>query len=54
MTLANLCVQVWTAGQVIGLIHDIPTCDVLVKRIEKEAQEAFAERQALYVPDSKL
>src|SRR5882757_1764328 len=28
---------VWTAGQVIGLIHDIPTCEVLVSRIEKEA-----------------
>ena len=46
--------QVWTAGQVMGLIHDIPTCDVLVKRIEKEAVEAMREKQALYVPDSKL
>lgn len=30
-------IQVWTAGQVIGLIHDIPTCEELVGRIEKEA-----------------
>ena len=28
---------VWTAGQVIGLIHDIPTCAELVARIEKDA-----------------
>jgi len=26
-----------TAGQVIGLIHDIPTCAELVARIEKDA-----------------
>lgn len=45
---------VWTAGQVIGLIHDIPTCEVLVKRIEKEAEETLKERLALLVPESKL
>merc|ERR1712054_128219 len=31
-------------GQVIGLIHDIPTCNDLVKRIEKEAEAALQER----------
>ncbi|PMB67312.1 Nitronate monooxygenase [Beauveria bassiana] len=45
---------VWTTGQVMGLIHDIPTCDVLVKRIEKEAETALTERVALIVPESKL
>ena len=45
---------VWTAGQVIGLIHDIPTCDVLVKRIEKEAEESLRSKLALLVPESKL
>jgi len=45
---------VWTAGQVIGLIHDIPTCDALLKRIEKEAAETLQAKQALYVPESKL
>jgi NAD(P)H-dependent flavin oxidoreductase YrpB (nitropropane dioxygenase family) len=45
---------VWTAGQVIGLIHDVPTCEVLVKRIEKEAETALKERLALFTPDSKL
>jgi NAD(P)H-dependent flavin oxidoreductase YrpB (nitropropane dioxygenase family) len=45
---------VWTTGQVIGLINDIPTCDDLLKRIEKEAHAALQERQALWVPESKL
>jgi hypothetical protein len=38
----------------MGLIHDIPTCDVLVKRIEKETEQAFKETSALIVPESKL
>ncbi|KAH6894254.1 hypothetical protein B0T10DRAFT_479947 [Thelonectria olida] len=45
---------VWTTGQVIGLIHDIPTCDVLVKRIEKEAEETLKDRLAFFVPEAKL
>ncbi|KAM5346683.1 hypothetical protein ACJ41O_009688 [Fusarium nematophilum] len=45
---------VWTTGQVIGLIHDIPTCDELVKRIEKEAETTLKERLSLLVPESKL
>ncbi|KAL9613043.1 MAG: hypothetical protein Q9167_002389 [Letrouitia subvulpina] len=38
---------VWTAGQVIGLIHDIPTCAELVARIEKEAEETLAKTTSL-------
>ncbi|KAJ5702574.1 hypothetical protein N7488_010122 [Penicillium malachiteum] len=47
---------VWTAGQVIGLIHDIPTCAVLLERIEKEALEAVSRTRSLYndAPVSKL
>jgi len=45
---------VWTAGQVIGLIHDIPTCEVLVKRIEKEAEETLTKASSLIIPESKL
>ncbi|KAM0460924.1 hypothetical protein ACHAPV_001043 [Trichoderma viride] len=45
---------VWTTGQVIGLIHDVPTCDALVARIEKEAESSLREKLALIVPDSKL
>ncbi|KAI9374477.1 hypothetical protein BJX61DRAFT_540725 [Aspergillus egyptiacus] len=47
---------VWTAGQVIGLIHDIPTCAELLSRIEKEAVQAMSRSQSLYTatPQSKL
>ena len=30
----------WTAGMVMGLIYDIPTCEVLLQRIIAEAREA--------------
>ncbi|KAI9829662.1 MAG: hypothetical protein M1819_006033 [Sarea resinae] len=39
---------VWTAGQVIGLIHDIPSCDELLKRIEREAIETMNQTRALF------
>jgi NAD(P)H-dependent flavin oxidoreductase YrpB (nitropropane dioxygenase family) len=39
---------VWTAGQVIGLIHDIPTCTDLLQRIEREAVEAIDRSKSLY------
>ncbi|KAL4817797.1 hypothetical protein BDW67DRAFT_159160 [Aspergillus spinulosporus] len=47
---------VWTAGQVIGLIHDIPTCAELLTRIEKEAEAALNRSKSLYTatPQSKL
>ncbi|KAJ5637166.1 hypothetical protein N7490_007045 [Penicillium lividum] len=47
---------VWTAGQVIGLIHDIPTCKVLLERMEKEALEAMNRTRSLFndAPASKL
>ncbi|KAF2673907.1 inosine monophosphate dehydrogenase [Microthyrium microscopicum] len=44
---------VWTAGQVIGLIHDVPTCDVLIKRIEKEAIETLQKNQSLWSADGQ-
>ncbi|MGC5626760.1 NAD(P)H-dependent flavin oxidoreductase [Georgenia sp. Z1344] len=33
---------VWTAGQSMGLIHDVPTCGELVPRIVAEAEEILA------------
>lgn len=45
---------VWTAGQVIGLIHDIPTCKELISRIEREAEETLRNRLALFSPSPKL
>ncbi|KAI8643039.1 2-nitropropane dioxygenase [Parasitella parasitica] len=46
---------VWTAGQVVGIIEDIPTCEVLVSRIVRDAESIVADRLAkMYVPNSKL
>lgn len=45
---------VWTAGQVIGLIHDVPTCQELMTRIEKEAVEAVERTRKVFQPQSKL
>lgn len=42
---------VWTAGQVVGLIHDVPTCQVLVKRVEREAEEALGKIKDLLVDE---
>ncbi len=44
---------VWTAGQVIGLIHDIPTCAELVGRIESEAEETLTKASGLIVGREK-
>ncbi|MBW2237065.1 MAG: nitronate monooxygenase [Deltaproteobacteria bacterium] len=35
---------VWSAGMVTGLIHDIPSCDELVRRIVSEAGEIIHKR----------
>jgi nitronate monooxygenase len=37
---------VWSAGMVVGLINDIPTCAELVSRIVSEAETIIAERLA--------
>jgi nitronate monooxygenase len=35
---------IWSAGQVQGLIHDIPTCAELVSRIVSEAEAIIQSR----------
>ena len=35
---------IWSAGMAVGLIHDIPTCEDLVSRMEKEAEEMMTLR----------
>ncbi len=35
---------IWTAGQVIGLINDIPTCNELISRMMQEAESLIAKR----------
>ncbi|TXS95236.1 nitronate monooxygenase [Parahaliea maris] len=37
---------IWTAGMVVGLIHDIPSCEELIQRIVAEARESYASRLA--------
>jgi NAD(P)H-dependent flavin oxidoreductase YrpB (nitropropane dioxygenase family) len=37
---------IWSAGQVQGLIHDIPTCAELVSRMVREAEEIISGRLA--------
>ena len=37
-------IGVWSAGQIQGLIHDIPTCAELVSRIVEEAEAIIRER----------
>jgi len=39
---------VWTAGMVIGLIDDVPSCAELVQRIVREARELIATRIARF------
>jgi nitronate monooxygenase len=45
---------VWTAGTVMGLIDDIPTCKELVPRMVREAEEIIKGRLASLVVKSKL
>ena len=37
---------IWSAGQVQGLIHDIPTCAELISRMVREAEEIIQSRLA--------
>lgn len=46
---------IWTAGQVIGLIHEIPTCKDLMEQIIREAEETVAGRlNNMLIPLSRL
>lgn len=45
---------IWSAGIAMGLIHDIPTCDVLVKRMEREAEDIIAGMGRLIRTEAKL
>jgi nitronate monooxygenase len=40
---------IWSAGQTQALIHDIPTCAVLVSRILREAEAIIRERLATMI-----
>ena len=38
---------IWTAGLVVGLIHDIPTCAELINRMVAEAEDLIARAAAM-------
>lgn len=39
---------IWTAGMVIGVINDIPTCEELISRMVSEAKETLQQRLATF------
>jgi len=45
---------IWSAGLCVGLIKDIPTCDDLLKRIEREADEVIDGLSKLKAVKAKL
>ena len=45
---------VWTAGQVVGLIDDIPSCEDLLATMVKEAEEIIGEMASKVTVESKL
>jgi nitronate monooxygenase len=45
---------IWSAGQVQGLIHDIPTCAELIHRIVREAEAIIAARLSGMLATRKL
>ena len=45
---------VWSAGIVMGLIKDIPTCEELLKRIESEAESTIERLNKLRGFKAKL
>jgi NAD(P)H-dependent flavin oxidoreductase YrpB (nitropropane dioxygenase family) len=38
---------IWSAGIAVGLIKDVPTCEELLRRIEREAEEVIDGLAAL-------
>ncbi|KAG1746002.1 uncharacterized protein EDB91DRAFT_1120148 [Suillus paluster] len=45
---------IWTAGISVGLINDIPTCEELLSRIEREAEEIIGGMSKLVKGKAKL
>jgi nitronate monooxygenase len=45
---------IWSAGQVQGLIHDIPTCAELIHRIVREAEDIIHSRLDRMAPGRRM
>ena len=43
---------IWSAGISIGLINDIPTCEELLERIEREAEAVIEDLSKLRRPST--
>ena len=43
--------SIWSAGMVVGLIDDVPTCGELIQRIVEDAERIIAERLAAVTGD---
>ena len=49
MTEGDMQAGAWRCGMVAGLIHDVPTCRVLIDRIMREAEEIVGRRLVGFV-----
>ncbi len=45
---------IWSAGQIQGLIHDIPSCEELIHRMVREAEEIINGRLARFVSSRSM
>ncbi|KDN51361.1 putative 2-Nitropropane dioxygenase [Tilletiaria anomala UBC 951] len=45
---------IWSAGITVGLIHDIPSCEELVRNIEREAEREISRLSTLSNKQAKL
>lgn len=45
---------IWSAGNTVGLIKDIPTCEELLSRMEREAEEIIGGMNKLVKTKAKL
>jgi NADH:quinone reductase (non-electrogenic) len=45
---------VWSLGMCAGLIHDVPSCEELAKRLERDAEAAFDRTAALRTATARL
>ena len=45
---------IWSAGESVGLIKDIPTCAELLSRLEREAEEVIDGLSRFKVEKAKL
>jgi len=44
---------IWSVGISAGLIHDIPTCEDLVRRMEQEAEELMSSRMRILTGNTR-